>query len=454
MTEEHGTERFEIHSDAESIEPSAEHDGTNLTRFVLAGAARRGVLEDSAELAAFGFGDRARDTAGSRTVSALIDDELTLRNDRTRGDRVGGTVRAAFDESKFGAALQQEEARDLIDRYGQSWDAAAARRAEWSRLNDGVDAYFAFLVAGLCSPRERESIAAAVAIANTTGQRAQFLTHPTDTGLTQDAAPDGDSSALDWDASSWQGFSTFRIAAALRRGAPRIVLAAVHELARIRIDLAVTSADALTRGLASAAFVEPSDDMPDAYTARAGGPERHVSTMVHGTGGYRGDWWEPQVGDLHGWVHRNHRPNLYAGNRPYSWSGALSRSQRAQAARRLKIWTASERGLHSVFAHSYGAEVVARTVNLGTHIDEVVMMSAPITQHHDGMLTSVRRVIDVRLRVDPVIALANIADPRVRHRFTGANVTPFLLPLGYLDHRASHCPSVWEDLKIAAQVGL
>src|SRR5690606_1630692 len=198
----------------------------------------------------------------------------------------------------------------------------------------------AFLVAGLCSPRERESIAAAVALLNATRQRARFLAYPSDTRASDDTPASDDAPSLDWGRASWEGFSSFRVAVALRGGVPRLVLAAVYELARLRVDLAVSSADGLTRGLAAAAFFESSDDLPETYPLRKGWQGSSTSTMVHGTRGYRGDWWEPQRGDFHDWIHQRHRPDLYAGSRPYSWGGALSRNQRADAARRLKIWAA------------------------------------------------------------------------------------------------------------------
>lgn len=77
-----------------------------------------------------------------------------------------------------------------------------------------------------------------------------------------------------------------------------------------------------------------------------------------------------------------HEPAAIGGNRFARWVHAVGGAN----------------GLGTVFGHSYGGEIIARAVNAGSKIDEVVFLSAPVHTHHRRMLSAVRRVVDVRLR--------------------------------------------------------
>jgi len=174
--------------------------------------------------------------------------------------------------------------------------------------------------------------------------------------------------------------------------------------------------------------------------------------MVHGTWGWKGNWWY-SGGDFHGYVRDGYRNHLYEGGMEFSWSGAYSKGQRALGGERFKRWVDSAGGadgVGSVFAHSYGGEIVARAVNAGALIDEVVLLSAPIHSHHVAMCDRVRRVVDVRLRNDIVLVLA-----RARQSLPARpNVVSHIIERSLWSHSASHEPDVWCREEIAASVAL
>jgi pimeloyl-ACP methyl ester carboxylesterase len=143
---------------------------------------------------------------------------------------------------------------------------------------------------------------------------------------------------------------------------------------------------------------------------------------------------------LREFIRRNHRGNLYAGGARFSWSGAYRRTDREQAAVDLCDWARDiAPGVQTAFAHSYGGEVAARAVLRGAHVSELVLLSAPATSAVSAVAGSGLPVVDVRLRFDPVLALA-----RTRQRLSaGPNVTEVLLNQWRLGHSASHEESVW-----------
>lgn len=231
----------------------------------------------------------------------------------------------------------------------------------------------------------------------------------------------------------------------------------VAALAFARLDQALRSPDALTRSLAGAALVPETDgDEP------LPGPDRQlppsvvptspsVSTMIHGTWAYMGDWWRPRVGDFHRFIGNKYRRNLYSGGAHFNWSGNYKARHRARAAEFFAEW-ASDRapaGLQSVFAHSYGGEIAARALNLGTPIQEPILLSTPVTRPVKAAARSGARLIDIRLPFDPVLAL----ELKTQRIPLNRNVTR-VLTSWRLDHGATHKDSVWLADDIAARAQL
>jgi pimeloyl-ACP methyl ester carboxylesterase len=229
---------------------------------------------------------------------------------------------------------------------------------------------------------------------------------------------------------------------------PALDAAMVAALARARLDAAHRSFDPVTRSLAGAA-----DWLPPAAGAvptPPPPPSAHrptvvlpgVSTMIHGTWGWRGDWWRPRS-RFHEFIRLNYRPGLYSGGARFSWSGAFSQQHRALAAKDFGDWAAdmAPAGLRSLFGHSYGGEIAARACNSGVVVGELVLLSTPATSHVVTATANAPRVVDVRLRFDPVLAIAGTPQ-RIPDR---PNVTEVLLRQWRLSHSATHEVDVWEE---------
>jgi hypothetical protein len=358
----------------------------------------------------------------------------------------------------------------------ENLDETRVRR--WLALNETANPRRAvgFLIAMLGSSLERESTAAAGALWRGLGLQARqwpppgpprwrifdrlafdldevlpdtrwgpwFWWREQSPSLIDDESP---RETIPWDSSRWRDIYLrlmFRL-----RGDRYLDSFVVGVLARSRLDAAIRSPDPITRSLAFAA-VEPFDagdgalpEPPKPPTTPPGAPV--VSTMIHGTWGWKGDWWRPG-GDFHQFILGNHRPNLYARGTKFSWSGAYSAKQRSLAARDFRDWAydVAPHGLQTVFGHSYGGEVAARATAAGTPVHELVLLSTPVTGLVEAALQTTGRMVDIRLRFDPVLAIAGTGQRVPRQ----PNVTEVLLDRWRLDHGATHSEGVWraEDI--------
>ncbi|MDD1386826.1 hypothetical protein [Curtobacterium poinsettiae] len=443
---------FEAFSSPGTIVASIDHEGTNAVRFALMASLLPAPNEEP------GRRPRAVDAEGLEQFG--INPELTT---------------AVPDENRL-----SREASYLLTSARRGFDPDELRQQAFDALNAdaGLDARLALLAAGLNSTLERESAVAAAAIltsvpvveppVTTAGWRGwphRFLDRNIDSsrfgGMLRDfSSPfeeDGESeNSLAWEGSDWENYCSYWLRDVFSTNDTQQVLAGLRFLAQVRVDVGQRSADPIVRELSLAAYLGRQDPgsapPPSPPQEHEGIREDIVSTMVHGTRGWKGTWWYPG-GDFHTYVTEDVRPALYAGGQEFSWSGAYSPSQRAVAGDRFARWAAGAggpAGLGAVFAHSYGAEVVARAVNSGTLVDEVVLLSAPIHRHHTNMLRSVRRAIDVRLRFDIVLLAA-----RAHQRLPRAvNVTEHVVNRHFWSHGATHDPAVWAAEGIAAAVGL
>ena len=261
----------------------------------------------------------------------------------------------------------------------------------------------------------------------------------------------GDQDVLAWDGDEWKS-----IYQAVLRPVYDAVDAsvAVRGLAAVNVARALRSPDPVARSLALSVFSAteyPSDAVPTVASAPVLGGA-HVSAMIHGTWGWKGDWWRPQ-GAFHSFVLNSMRSNLFdrLGTK-FSWSGAYRESHRAQAATDFCDWSreVAPAGLETVFAHSYGGDVASRAALEGASIGELVLLSTPVTDSVDRATNAGIRVIDVRLRFDSVLALAR----RGQRLRPGPNVTEVLLERWRLDHAATHNPSVWLEEGVAQRAGI
>lgn len=334
----------------------------------------------------------------------------------------------------------------------------------------------AFLVQVLTSSLERESAAAAAAIWVASGRRNSFRPgrgprrrwyrlwdfygFPFDLpgafdpwGASADWTYDPDletppPTALDWPPELWQ-----MVVREFLQGPdayPGDSADQIEELAAVRLSLAMRSEDPITRQFAVAALARiggGDDDAQGGGGGRAPIPGAvSVSTIIHGTWGWKGDWWRPSA-SFHDYVRREVRSNIYSRGAPFSWSGAYSDRQRRMAAEDFRRWAEeiSPRGIDTLLGHSYGGEVATRAWRLGTKVQEVVLLSTPATEHVRNAVDDGLRTVDIRLPFDPVLALARTPQ-RIRRK--APNLTEVVLPHWHLSHGATHDSDVWRSQDI------
>lgn len=446
-------ETFATYDTVVSISPTTEYEGTNAARFALMAS-----LGANSERASTALGDDAL----TRNLAAFgLNPELAY------GNQAASPMERSFREASY-----------MLSAFDGDWDSTGLRYRAFEVLNANaqIDARLALLAGGLSSTLERESATAASAIlssvprqdppisaAGWVGWPFRFLDRRIDSlriaGPDADfaAPPDesgGPSSPLVWDGSGWERYSSYWLRSVMRDRDPISLLAALRFLAQVRVDVAHRSNDPIVRELAFASYL----DQPDSGDATLQhheiqtGAAKRLSTMVHGTWGWKGSWWYPG-GDFHSYVTEAVCSDLYSGGLAFSWSGAYSDRQRETGGDRFHRWVVDAggaTGLGTVFAHSYGGEVVARAVNAGAVMDEVVLLSAPVHSHHRQMLGRVRRVVDVRLDFDIVLAAAGATQ-----RLPAApNVVEHIVKERFWSHGATHHPTVWIAEGIAAATRL
>ncbi|ORW99669.1 hypothetical protein AWC27_02280 [Mycobacterium szulgai] len=446
---------FEPFADGVTASSSPPNEGSNVCRaaalaFLLRGAATAaGGL--TTELRALGFSDlvlqdNARDWAGQNPL-----------------DRLGSYT--ARPDTNF----------DLIRMRG------------WAELNENADPAGAvgFLFAMLGSALERESAAAAAALwrglrlatqlppPSASARRRIFEPLYFDVdfdfdrrggfwplyppGLWEPPLSAVDSDApVRWDSDRWS--ETYqRFSYRLGPGDRDVDAYFIAALAFARLNQALRSPDTITRSLGAAALVREADadepaSEPDLQApSDAVSTSPSVSTMIHGTWAYMGDWWRPRVGDFHRFIGDKYRRNLYSGGAHFHWSGNYRARHRARAAEFFAEWVTDRApaGIQSLFAHSYGGEIAARALTLRTPIQELILLSTPVTSHVKAAAQSSARLIDIRLPFDPVLAL-ELKTQRIPLNYDVTRV----LTSWRLDHGATHKESVWLADDIAARAQL
>ncbi|RBP62927.1 hypothetical protein DFO66_11231 [Brevibacterium sanguinis] len=414
-------ETFSIRSERGSIESALENEGTNAARFAV--------------MAALGPGPNSH---GAPAAAVIPPETLP---------RFGLPPELLEQRQSLNAQDQRAgETQYLLDAYEGS--CSQLRDRAFADLHDTRTprARLAFLVAGLASDLERESVAAAAAI------------------LTSVPLVGAAHYLPDWSGEDWQSHCTAALDRTLHRSGAQPsdhqqVVEDIRGLARQRVSQGQASADPIVREFAMAPFLYqptvPTTSGDEAGTRRVSAVTRGpgsgaMSTMVHGTWGWKDAWWYPG-GDFHTYVKEEVRPDLYDGGQEFSWSGALSAEQRVIGGQRFLRWTESAsggNGLHTLFAFSYGSELVARAVNAGAAIDEVVFLSAPVHPPLTQMLGKVDRVVDIRLKFDLVLALA-----RAAQRLPSApNVTVKHIDEPYWSHNVTHDPALWRELGLAREL--
>ncbi len=439
------SEWFEVSELPDTAKESPAFQSMNVCRVaalsLMLGNDRSGAGELASELEALGFTER-------------------LREGRWSQDDVG--VRRSFE------GLSDRRRDDRVYHWQMVGEMARPREM------------VTFLVEVLGSRLERESVAAAAALwrhTSTINWSAEWMRRSGFRPFWERPGPDfgdlwwidtpwiladpldlpedfDDQNSVAWNADEW--------VEVYQRAMPRAVDAyeaswVVRMLAAWNLHRALRSPDPVARSLAMSVFAlaeSPSDAAPTAAPARVTGvlPVLPVSAMIHGTWGWKGDWWRPQS-EFHTFVLKTLRSKLYnKRGTKFSWSGAYREDHRERAATDFHDWAqeVAPDGLQTVFAHSYGGDVASRAALKGTSMSELVLLSVPVTSSVEHATEVAPCVIDIRLRFDPVLALA-----RTRQRITPRpNVIVVLLKRWRLDHGATHRASVWREEQVVQRAGI
>jgi hypothetical protein len=384
----------------------------------------------------------------SRTVVAPILGQLSELGFST--DAVG----QLSDERRLGEALGGGWMNGLnLDIF-----APEERQRSWTALNQNADPFSAiqFLIGLLGSPSERESAVGAAALWRVLSQRddrGRWIVATDFGGGVRAGILDGE-----WNPELWAELWVSTLGGDLGGVvADEDDLRALSLLVTIRLRAAARSPDPVVRSMVHAVRQADANLIGSGASAPAGSSyltppgSLVISMMVHGTWGWRGDWWRPKAA-FHKYIATNHRKNLYGRGAHFSWSGAYSQNQRIQAAEDLVDWAGevSPNGLQTVFAHSYGGEVAAMAAMAGATTQELTMLSVPATGFVNAAAASVKRIIDIRTKGDIVLFIAGTPQPIT----PGPNVTPVVLPWMLRGHESTHDASTWAAQNVAYQAGL
>ncbi|HEV3358181.1 MAG TPA: alpha/beta hydrolase [Pseudonocardiaceae bacterium] len=447
--------RFEPQADTDSLAARPQNEGSNVCRSAALATLLQGGREETVQveqvLGLFGFRDpRALAERDWRRESPLG----WLRNTVLTVDDLDGT-----------------------------------RVQRWLTLNETSQASdaVAFLIAVLASTLERESAASAAALWRGIAPRVRRLSRRPplfpiyervfdvidddmlgwsprgwigdyEDVIGEDRFAEAPSEPVAWDPDLWQRVFQRIGSIAAPYGDRYINTDLVLVLARWRLERALRSPDPITRSFALSALnvpaaPEPDDDPPSSWnTPPVTSPPGTlvVSTIVHGTWGWKGDWWRPN-GGFHSFILNNYRQNLHNRGARFSWSGAYSNAQRILAANDFIDWASdvSPHGVQTLFGHSYGGEIAARARLAGTSIHELVYLSTPTSPPVVAAAARTPVVVDIRLQYDPVLGIA-----RRGQRIRGVDGVREVLLNHSLDHGASHNEQVWKDEGVAQRARL
>jgi pimeloyl-ACP methyl ester carboxylesterase len=167
--------------------------------------------------------------------------------------------------------------------------------------------------------------------------------------------------------------------------------------------------------------------------------QSNTAVITHGTFAANASWFRPG-GDFYEAL-KNKRPDLDVHDRSFRWTGAYSDKARGADAVLLKQWI-SDQGLMvpDVFAHSHGGTVAHLATQKGVQFDRLVLMSWPVHKKWHPDFSRIKRIIDVRVRMDLVVLLDGGTQ-----RFRSKDFQIEEHRIGWFDHSSTHEPAYWDD---------
>lgn len=167
--------------------------------------------------------------------------------------------------------------------------------------------------------------------------------------------------------------------------------------------------------------------------------ESNTAVIAHGTFAANGVWYRPG-GDFYNALNRK-RPDLDLHDRSFRWTGAYSDTARRADARLLKQWI-SDQGLRrpDFFAHSHGGTIAHLATKQGVQFDRLVLMGWPVHRKWYPEFSNVKRIIDIRVRLDLVAMM-----DRGGQRFHCNEFDIEEHRNGWFNHSSTHESDYWDD---------
>jgi hypothetical protein len=161
--------------------------------------------------------------------------------------------------------------------------------------------------------------------------------------------------------------------------------------------------------------------------------------ITHGTFAANGSWYRPG-GDFYEALKKK-RPTLDLHDRSFQWTGAYSDKARRADAELLQQWISDQGlGVPDFLAHSHGGTVAHLATKKGVQFDRLVLMGWPVHTKWYPDFSKVKRIIDIRVRLDLVVLLDGGAQ-----RFRSKDFKIEEHRHGWFDHGSTHEPDYWDE---------
>ena len=165
----------------------------------------------------------------------------------------------------------------------------------------------------------------------------------------------------------------------------------------------------------------------------------NTAVVTHGTFAANGSWYRPG-GDFYDALQKK-RPDLDVHDRSFRWTGAYSDKARRADAELLRQWVADQGlGTPDFFAHSHGGTVAHLATKKGAQFDRLVLMGWPVHRKWYPDFSRVKRIVDIRVRLDLVVLLDGGAQ-----RFRSKDFKIEEHRHGWFDHSSTHESAYWDD---------
>ncbi|MGH7810501.1 MAG: alpha/beta fold hydrolase, partial [Candidatus Binatia bacterium] len=208
------------------------------------------------------------------------------------------------------------------------------------------------------------------------------------------------------------------------------------------IEKGAASGESAVRDLARAALLRLSPGHPrlgeltQPLSRGQTGASPHTTLLVHGTFARNELWWR-SGGDYYNYLLNDGvRPDLYAWQDPFEWTGGYSDADRAMAANDLQNWLAAHNIQNPyLITHSHGGSVAMLASQNGLDIGPLVLLSCPV--HFPKYMpdfTRVGEIVSIHVKFDWVIFLDGGGQ-----RFNHPKIKEIVLPV-WFDHSATHDP--------------